>query len=109
MDPYFWTGTGVANSTPAISFFKTDVERAAFDFGPHATDPTATPNVLPSQWANFQTLGRLAKDRDTAGVLAHVSTDNVARDMLRIVEAHGQTKLKYWGISYVHDFLFLVN
>lgn len=60
--------------------------------------------MLPSQWANFQALGRLAKDRDTAGVLAHVSTDNVARDMLRIVEAHGQTKLQYWGISCVHEF-----
>jgi hypothetical protein len=60
--------------------------------------------VLPSQWANFQALGRLAKDRDTAGVLAHVSTDNVARDMLRIVEAHGETKLRYWGISYVYGF-----
>ncbi|KIM37592.1 hypothetical protein M413DRAFT_257941 [Hebeloma cylindrosporum] len=91
---------GIANSTPVISFFKTDVERAAFDFGPHATDPTATPDVLPSQWAHYQALGRLAKDRDTAGVLAHVSTDNVARDMLRIVQAHGQTKLQYWGISY---------
>jgi hypothetical protein len=81
---------GVANSSPSFSFFKTDAERAAFDFGPHATDPTAAPNVLPSQWANFQALGRMAKDRDTAGVLAHVSTDNVARDMLRIVEAHGE-------------------
>ncbi|KIM37584.1 hypothetical protein M413DRAFT_448385 [Hebeloma cylindrosporum] len=91
---------GVANSSPRFSFFKSDAERAAFDFGPHATDPTAAPNVLPSQWANFQALGRLAKDRDTAGVLAHVSTDNVARDMLRIVEAHGGTKLRYWGISY---------
>ena len=72
--------------------------------GPHATDPRAAPNVLPSQWANFQALGRLAKDRDTAGILSHVSTDNVARDMLRIVEAYGQTKLQYWGISCVHDF-----
>ena len=59
---------------------------------------------MPGQWANFQALRRLAKDRDTAGILSHVSTDNVARDMLRIVEAYGQTKLQYWGISYVHDF-----
>ena len=66
--PDFWNEIGIANSTPAISFLNTDVESAVFDFGPHATDPTATPNVLPSRWVNFQPTGRLAKDRDTAGV-----------------------------------------
>ncbi|KAF8956647.1 alpha/beta-hydrolase [Flammula alnicola] len=90
---------GVANSTPAISFFLTDAERAAFDFGPNSEDATATPDALPRQWANFQVLGHLAQDRDN-GSLAHVTTDNVARDMLRIVEAHGETQLKYWGTSY---------
>ncbi|KDR84381.1 hypothetical protein GALMADRAFT_237210 [Galerina marginata CBS 339.88] len=90
---------GVANSLPSISFFKTDAERASFDLGPLAEDATAAPDILPSQWARFQVLGRLAQDRDN-GFLAHVTTDNVARDMLSIVEAHGQTKLRYWGISY---------
>lgn len=70
--------------------------------------PAAALNVLPSQSANFRALWRLAKDRDTAGVLAYISTDNVPRDMLRIAEAHGETKLLYLGISYVHAFLTLV-
>ncbi|KDR86162.1 hypothetical protein GALMADRAFT_132746 [Galerina marginata CBS 339.88] len=90
---------GVGNSTPSISFFNSDIERAAFDFGPNQVDAAATPDALPRQWAHFQVLGRLAQDRDN-GILAHVTTDNVARDMLHIVEALGQTKLKYWGISY---------
>ncbi|KAF8965907.1 TAP-like protein-domain-containing protein [Flammula alnicola] len=89
----------VQNSVPLISFFETDVERAAFDLGPDATDATATPNVLSSQWAHFQVMGHLAQDRDD-GFLAHVTTDNVARDMLHIVEAHGQTQFGYWGVSY---------
>ncbi|KAF8160399.1 TAP-like protein-domain-containing protein, partial [Pholiota molesta] len=91
---------GIEHSTPIISFFLTDAERAAFDFGPHADDATAFPDVLPTQWAQFQALGHLAQDRDTAGILPHVTTDNVARDMLHVVEAHGETQLKYWGISY---------
>lgn len=86
------------NSVPLISFFENDAERASFNLGPEATDATARSGVLPSQWAHFQVFGHLAQDRDD-GFLAHVTTDNVARDMLTIVEAHGQTKLSYWGIS----------
>ncbi|KAF8956424.1 Alpha/Beta hydrolase protein [Flammula alnicola] len=90
---------GAGHTTPLISFFKTDAERAAFDLGPDEGDPTATPDALPRQWARFQVFGRLAQDRDD-GFLAHVTTDNVARDMLHIVQAFGETKLQYWGISY---------
>ncbi|KAF8896781.1 hypothetical protein CPB84DRAFT_1848139 [Gymnopilus junonius] len=90
----------ISNSVPLISFFETDAERAAFDLSSEATDSTAAPGILPSQWAHFQIFGHLAQDRDTAGFLPHVTTDNVARDMLTIVEAHGETMLKYWGISY---------
>ncbi|KAF9472296.1 alpha/beta-hydrolase [Pholiota conissans] len=95
---------GVANTTPRIfdSFFLTEAEAAAFDVGPRATDPTATPDALPGQWAHFQTLGHLAKDRDANGsaILPYVTTDNVAHDMLHIVQSHGREKLLYWGISY---------
>ena len=42
--------------------------------------------------------GQLAEDRDD-GYLRHINTDHTARDMLRIVEAHGRTKIQYWGFS----------
>ncbi|KDR73268.1 hypothetical protein GALMADRAFT_727774 [Galerina marginata CBS 339.88] len=90
---------GAANSVPLISMFKTDAERATFDFGPNVADATATPDAIPRQWAHFRVFGQLAQDRDP-GIFAHMTTDNVARDMLHIVEAHGQAKLRYWGISY---------
>ncbi|KAF8185203.1 hypothetical protein BJ912DRAFT_927579 [Pholiota molesta] len=44
-------------------------------------------------------LGRLTAENDD-GYLRHINTDQTARDMLRIVEAHGRTKLQYWGFSY---------
>lgn len=80
--------------------FKDAVEAAAFDFGPRAFQVDASSGRIPSQWAHWQILGRLAQDRDN-GVLAHVNTPNVARDMLSIAQAHGRDKVQYWGISFV--------
>ncbi|PPQ71711.1 hypothetical protein CVT26_007628 [Gymnopilus dilepis] len=90
---------GIENSVPPVSFFLSDAERQAFDLGPGATDATATPDALPRQWAHFQVFGHLAHDRQ-ADFLPHVTTDNVARDMMTIVQAHGQENIRYWGISY---------
>ena len=49
-------------------------------------------------WALASVFGKLAEDRDD-GYLRHINTDQTARDMLRIVEAHGRTKIQYWGFS----------
>ena len=51
-----------------------------------------------NKWALAVVLGRLAEDHDD-GYLKHINTDQTARDMLRIVEAHGRTKIQYWGFS----------
>jgi hypothetical protein len=44
--------------------------------------------------------GQLAGERDD-GSLRFINTDYTARDMLRIVQAHGLEKIQYWGFSYV--------
>lgn len=47
----------------------------------------------------MQLLGQLAIANDPNGYLQHMSTDNIARDMLSITEAFGFEKLQYWGVS----------
>ncbi|KAJ6534208.1 TAP-like protein-domain-containing protein [Mycena capillaripes] len=94
---------GISYSTPTVSFFKSDAERAQWQH-PGVDSPYPSLNtsldVIPMQSARAQLLGTLAKNRDTEGLLQHITTDNVARDMLRITEAFGFEKLQYWGISY---------
>jgi hypothetical protein len=66
-----------------------------------ADDPpfNATPDALARTYARFSSFGTLAQKRDN-GVAQYVSTPLVARDMLEIARAHGQSKLQYYGISY---------
>ncbi|KAJ7259819.1 Alpha/Beta hydrolase protein [Mycena rebaudengoi] len=94
---------GVSHSTPVISFFKTAVERELLiPSAPNIPYPSfnASSDALVQQWAHMQLLGKLAEARNTDNYLQHMTTDNVARDMLRITEAFGFEKLQYWGISY---------
>ncbi|KAJ6606096.1 Alpha/Beta hydrolase protein [Mycena vulgaris] len=94
---------GVSYSTPTISFFETEVERALWS-------PASTNTLFPSlnqsedavaqQWARAQLLGQLAVNRNTHNATQYMTTDNAARDMLRITEAFGFKKLQYWGVSY---------
>jgi hypothetical protein len=52
----------------------------------------------------------LAQMRDEAGILPHINTENTARDMMTIVNAHGQEKIQYWGFSFVwSEILFVCN
>ncbi|CAK5279768.1 unnamed protein product [Mycena citricolor] len=94
---------GVANSRPAVSFFETAAERAFWtppDLNLRYPSYNASPAVIPNQWAQYQLIGQQAVKTDTGDWLKHISTDNVARDMLEIVKAFGQDKLMYWGVSY---------
>ncbi|KAF7366023.1 AB hydrolase-1 domain-containing protein [Mycena venus] len=96
---------GISYSTPIISFFNTEAERRFLI-------PSATNIIYPSLnqsshalsegWADYQLLGQLALASDVGAghYLQHMSTDNIARDMLRITEVFGFEKLQYWGISY---------
>jgi len=87
---------GVGQSTPRIAFVKSAAERAIL----YATDLHIAEDDVVNTWALASVFGQLAEDRDRDdGYLRHMNTDNTARDMLRIVEAHGRTKIQYWGFS----------
>ncbi|KAJ7474134.1 TAP-like protein-domain-containing protein [Mycena latifolia] len=94
---------GISYSTPRISFFETDVERELLiPSTQNIVYPSinASSDALAQEWAHWQLLGQLAVVRDTDAYLQHMTTDNIARDMLRITEAFGCPKLQYWGISW---------
>ncbi|KAJ6486514.1 Alpha/Beta hydrolase protein [Mycena vitilis] len=94
---------GISYSTPAVHLFETAAERALWM-------PPSDRIVLPAldqsadataqQWARAQIIGQLAVNRNEGNYIQHITTDNTARDMLRITEAFGFEKLQYWGISY---------
>ena len=85
---------GIGQSTPRVTLFKSAAERAMLDaYNLHIAE-----DDVPHNWALASVLGQLADDHDD-GYLRHINTDQTARDMLRIVEAHGRTKIQYWGFS----------
>ena len=97
--------TGVSFSTPTVSFFNSDADRSVWDFSASGLDVnSSSPSLqIPRLWARSQALGYLAEARDN-GIFAHVTTDNVARDMWSMVQAYNQTKLQYYGLSCVGSF-----
>ncbi|PBK84151.1 alpha/beta-hydrolase [Armillaria gallica] len=92
---------GVANSTPRAEFFLSKEEQYQWRASTNnwATVVNTTSDQILHLWASAQVIAELALERDN-GILNYISTDNVARDMLRITEAAGQEKLQYWGDSY---------
>ncbi|TFK97548.1 Alpha/Beta hydrolase protein [Pterulicium gracile] len=92
---------GVNNSTPALGLLKSTQDSAALigeldsllDLQPDASDTLAE---------RLETLRAYGAQIDEyfGATNIHSTTDNVARDMLGMVEAHGREKIQYWGISY---------
>ncbi|KAJ7062900.1 TAP-like protein-domain-containing protein [Mycena amicta] len=92
---------GIARSTPRASFFTSRAERELwFSSGIRFESLNASTSSLARAWAKGTILGQLAGERDVDGSLRFITTDHTARDMLRIVQAHGREKLQYWGFSY---------
>lgn len=63
----------------------------------------AHPGLVYESYAAADAFSRQCESHSSAttpGLLESMSTASHARDMLAIAEAAGQTKLKYWGISY---------
>ena len=102
--------TGVSFSTPTVSFFNSDADCSVWDFSANGVDVnSSSPSLqIPRLWARSQALGYLAEARDN-GIFAHVTTDNVARDMWSMAQAYNQTKLQYYGISCVGSFLLILS
>ncbi|KAJ8080110.1 hypothetical protein PM082_016938 [Marasmius tenuissimus] len=63
-------------------------------------DLNATSTAIEEEYERYQLFGKMAAERDVDGFLSHVSTGNVAHDMLSLAEGMGQEKLQYWGLSY---------
>ncbi|KAF8900304.1 TAP-like protein-domain-containing protein, partial [Mucidula mucida] len=87
----------IARST-RVSVFRTEVERALWGYDLNS-ELGYSPDGVGKAWATASVTGELALERDN-GLLAHINTDQTARDMLRITEAYGYEKLQYWGFSY---------
>ncbi len=85
---------GVANSTPQAQFFPSKEEQYQWRASTNnwATVVNTTSDQIPHLWASAQVLAELALERDN-GILNYISTDNVARDMLRITEAAGSREI----------------
>ncbi|KAJ7499974.1 TAP-like protein-domain-containing protein [Mycena latifolia] len=93
---------GISHSTPRVSFFQSRIERELWATNADDTKVTslnASEDALAREWARAIIEGQLAGKRDD-GSLRFINTDYTARDMLRIVQAHGLGKLQYWGFSY---------
>ncbi|KAJ6485610.1 TAP-like protein-domain-containing protein [Mycena sanguinolenta] len=93
---------GVSRSTPRMSFFANRAERRIW-FAEGASVQRESMNssvdALARAYARGMLLGQLAGKQDD-GSLRFMNTDHTARDMLKIVQAHGRDKLQYWGFSY---------
>ncbi|EFX01232.1 alpha beta hydrolase fold family [Grosmannia clavigera kw1407] len=93
---------GVYASVPRVdcwgsSHTRHDWERTSIDV------LDAHPGLVYESYAAADAFSRQCEAHMNAtapGLLEHISTASHARDMLAIAEAAGQTKLRYWGISY---------
>ncbi|KAJ7327418.1 TAP-like protein-domain-containing protein [Mycena albidolilacea] len=90
---------GIGRSTLRVSFFASRAERAIWFDDFQKTSMNSSAYALPLAYARGLVEGQLAGERDD-GSLRFINTDHTARDMLRIVQAHGLEKIQYCGFSY---------
>lgn len=96
-DKLMLSGAGVGQTTPNLTIFK-DAAEAAQVLSPYAVNANESVSSIGRNFALFGIMNNLASDR-VKNLAESVGTPAVARDMLSIVEAFGQDKLQYWGVS----------
>lgn len=80
-----------------------DAAEAAQLLSTYSVNANDSASSIGRNFALNEILNNLASDR-VKTIAESVGTPAVARDMLSIVEAFGQEKLQYWGISLVSIF-----
>ncbi|KAJ7923466.1 TAP-like protein-domain-containing protein, partial [Mycena leptocephala] len=85
---------GIGRSTPRVSFFESRAEREIWSRSSGSNTPSmnSSADALAQASARGMLEGQLADDSS----LPFLTTDHTARDMLRIVQAHGLEKIQYW-------------
>ena len=89
--------TGVGRTKPSIEIFSSRQESLILQ-GKLSDTLNTSSSSLGSFVATAQIISRFAELRAKTNS-EHVSTTEVARDMLGIINAYGRDKLQYWGIS----------
>ena len=87
---------GVNNTTPWFSCFSNDIERAFWDAQIEASGVLGSSDAaFDVQWAKQRALADSCSKRAVeAGIGEHMSTPNVARDIVEISKRHGQWREK---------------
>lgn len=91
---------GIGKSTPRVQCWE-DYQRQHFWDLQDIAIVDAHPGDLYDQFARAKAYSKTcAMTNARSGILQHLSTASHARDMLEILHALGEDKLKYWGFSY---------